>query len=98
MSQALPPISPYSHGMSKGAIVVRTIFRGIARTSKTYTLELGPLRATGVPALLFAVSGVVLAGGIAALLARGASRLPETLSEARGLADSLRSNRPRLHS
>jgi len=83
--------------MSKGAIVVRTVFRGIAKTSKTYTLQLGPLRATGLPALLAAVAGVVVAGGVAALLARSGGRLPETLSEARGLAESLRSRNPRLN-
>lgn len=82
--------------MSKGSSVVKAIFRGLARTSQTYTLELGPLRATGVPALLLGVTGIVLASGVTALLARQGERLPETLREARGLAESLRSNRTRL--
>lgn len=97
-AQDLLQAALYLPRMSKGAFVVRAVFRGIARTSRTYTLDLAAFRATGVPALLVAVSGVVIAGGIAALLARGASRLPETLAEARGLADSLLGNRPRLQS
>jgi len=82
--------------MSKGSSIVKAVFRGIAVTSKTYTLEFGPLRASGVPALLLGVTGIVLAGGITALLARQGERLPETLREARGLAESLRAPRPRL--
>lgn len=57
--------------------------------TKTFTLEIGPLRATGVPAILLGVSGVVLASGVTAALSKGATRLPETLSEARGLAEAL---------
>ncbi|MHB8146123.1 MAG: hypothetical protein ACYDGM_02525 [Vulcanimicrobiaceae bacterium] len=82
--------------MSKGSSVVKAVFRGIARASKTYTLEIGPLRASGMPALLLGVTGIVLASGITALLARQGERLPETLREARGLAESLRTTRPRL--
>lgn len=74
--------------------IVKSVFRGIARTQKTFTIEIGPVRATGVPAILIAVSGVVVASGIAGLIGRG--RLPETLREARGLAESLREQRHRL--
>lgn len=82
--------------MSKGTGIAKAIFRGLARTSKTFSLELGPLRASGVPALLLGVTGIVLASGVTALLARQGERLPETLREARGLAESLRTSRPRL--
>jgi hypothetical protein len=61
------------------------------------TIEVGPLRATGVPAILLAVTGIVVASGIAGALVRGAARLPETLSEARSLAETLRGDPPRLN-
>lgn len=73
-------------------------FRGLSRVTRTFKLEVGPLKAQGVPAVLVAVTGVVLAGGIARALSQGADRLPETLREARGLAQSLRREEiPRLH-
>ena len=82
--------------MNKRASIVRAIFRGIARLQKSFTIEIGPLRATGVPAVLLGVSGIVLASGVTAALAKGATRLPETLSEARGLAEALNAGSPRL--
>lgn len=83
--------------MAKRAATVKAVFKGIARTQASFTLELGPLRATGVPAILVAVTGVVVAGGIASMLAKGAARLPETLREARTLAETLRGDRTRLN-
>ena len=83
--------------MAKGASIVRAVFRGIARTQKTFTIEIGPLRASGVPAILMAVTGVVVASGVASMLGRAGERLPETLGEARGLAEALRPDRARLH-
>jgi len=83
--------------MAKNASILRSIFRGIARTQRTFTIEVGSIRATGVPAILIATTGVVIAGGIASMLTRGAPRLPETLREARGLAEALRSGNPRLN-
>ena len=56
------------------------------------------MRATGVPAILIGVTGIVLASGVTAALAKGATRLPETLGEARGLAEALNSRAPRLRS
>ena len=56
------------------------------------------MRATGVPAVLVGVTGIIVAGGVTAALAKSASRLPETLGEARGLADSLNARNPRLKS
>lgn len=83
--------------MAKGATVVRAVFKGIARMGQTYTIEVGPVRATGVPAILIGVTGIVLASGVAALLSRAGGRLPETLREAQGLAQTLRGDRPRLN-
>jgi hypothetical protein len=84
--------------MNKSAGIIKAIFRGLARAAKTFTLEIGPVRATGVPAILLGVTGVVLASGITAALAKSANRLPETLSEARGLAEALTSPPKRLQS
>jgi len=84
--------------MNKRASVLRAVLRGLARVQKTFTIEIGPLRATGVPAILMGVTGIVLASGITAALAKGAPRLPETLGEARGLAEALTGNAPRLKS
>ncbi|MGD0968442.1 MAG: hypothetical protein ABR949_09170 [Candidatus Aquilonibacter sp.] len=81
----------------KRAAIVRAVFRGLARMQREYTLEVGPVRATGVPAILLGVCGIVAASGVAAFLARSAKRLPETLSEAKGLAQTLRGDRPRLN-
>jgi hypothetical protein len=84
--------------MSNASSIVKAILRGMHRTYKTFSIEIGPLRATGVPAILIGVTGIVLASGITAALAKGATRLPETLSEARGLAEALSSNPKRLQS
>jgi hypothetical protein len=84
--------------MPKNAAVVRAVFKGLARASSTYRLEVGPVRATGIPAVLVAVCGIVVAGGVAAALSKGARQLPETLREAKGLAQTLRGDRPRLTS
>lgn len=83
--------------MAKRTSVIRAIFRGITRVQSTFSIEIGPIRATGVPAILVAVTGVVAAGGFAALLSRNAALVPETLREARGLAETLRGERPRLN-
>lgn len=65
------------------------VFRGVARVQKTFSFQLGPLRATGMPAILLGIGGIVLAGGLAAALSKSAPRLPETLGEARGLAEAM---------
>ncbi|HTU81615.1 MAG TPA: hypothetical protein VMF61_05775 [Candidatus Acidoferrales bacterium] len=77
---------------------IKAFLRGMARLQRAFTIELGPVRASGVPAILLGVSGIVLASGVTAALAKGATRLPETLSEARGLAEAIGANRPRLKS
>jgi hypothetical protein len=76
----------------------RAFFRGLARVQRTFNIEIGPLRASGIPAVLIGVTGIVLASGVTAALAKGATRLPETLGEARGLAEALNARAPRLKS
>jgi hypothetical protein len=83
--------------MPKSAALVRAVFKGLARTGTTYSIEFGPIRATGVPAILVGVCGIVVASGVAAILSRSAGRLPETLREARGLAQTLRGEPPSLN-
>lgn len=73
-------------------------FKGLARVTKTFSLEVGPLRAQGVPAVLVAVTGVVLATGVARALMQSSDRLPETLREARSLAQAMRPEVPKLPS
>jgi hypothetical protein len=84
--------------MNKRARTLRALFRGLARLQRSFTIEVGPLRASGVPAILLGVTGIVLASGVTAALAKGANRLPETLGEARGLAEALNAGSPRLKS
>jgi hypothetical protein len=71
-------------------------FKGLARVTKTFSLEVGPLRAQGVPAVLVAVTGVVAAAGVARALAKSSDRLPETLREARALAQTFKPDQPQL--
>lgn len=73
-------------------------FRGLSKVTKTFSLEVGPVRAQGVPAVLVAVTGVVLAGGVARALMQSSDRLPETLREARSLALAMRSEQTKLSS
>lgn len=77
---------------------LNAFFKGVSKVTKTFTLEVGPLRATGVPAVLAAVGGVVLAAGVTRILATHSERLPETLREARALAQTLRPEQPKLKS
>lgn len=83
--------------MSQRGRVVKAIFRGIARVQQSFELQVGPIHARGVPAILIGVTGIVVASGITAMLAKSAERLPETLREARGLTESLRGGRPPLN-
>jgi hypothetical protein len=80
------------------AVNFNKMFKGLARVTETFTLEIGPLRATGVPAALIGLAGVVLAAGTVRTLAQHSERLPETLREARALAQTLRPEPPQLRS
>ncbi len=84
--------------MKRRMRTLAAFFRGAARLQKSFTLEIGPLRATGVPAILMGASGIIIASGITAALRQSANRLPETLGEARGLAQTLSGGSPRLKS
>ncbi len=64
---------------------------------KTFTIEVGPIRATGAPAMLIAATGAIVAGGIAMALARASDRLPETIRETNNLTRTLRSERSFLN-
>jgi hypothetical protein len=84
--------------MNNRARALRAFFRGVARLQRSFTIEIGPIRASGVPAILLGVTGIILASGVTAALTKGATRLPETLGEARGLAEALNAGTPRLKS
>jgi hypothetical protein len=84
--------------MNKRIGTLRAFLRGMARVQKSFTIQIGPLRATGVPAILIGVSGIVLASGVTNALSKSANRLPETLGEARGLAEAITGGSPRLKS
>lgn len=56
--------------------------RDLARVTKTFRLEVGPLRARGVPAILLGVSAVVASAGFARLLTNNPAALSETIREA----------------
>lgn len=75
----------------------KAVFRGMARVQETFEVHIGPIHARGVPAILVAVTGIVVGSGIAAMLAKSAERLPETLREARGLSDSIRGTTTHLN-
>ena len=77
---------------------LKAFLRGVARVQKSFTIQIGPVRATGVPAILLGVSGLVLATGLTNALNKSANRLPETLGEARGLAEAIGGRSPRLKS
>lgn len=73
-------------------------FKGVSRVTRTFRIEVGPIRAQGVPAVLIGVTGIVVAAGIASALSKSSDRLPETLREARALAQTLQADdRGRLH-
>lgn len=84
--------------MNKRSSSIKAFLRGAARLQESFTIQFGSLRATGVPAILLAVSGVVIASGITNALNKSANRLPEALGEARGLAEALGNGSPRLKS
>ncbi len=98
MPQAFRRGATYNAAMDVRGRRLRALFRGLARLQRSFTIEVGPVRATGVPAILLGVTGIVLAAGVTAALAKGATRLPETLGEARGLAEAMNTGSPRLRS
>lgn len=74
-------------------------FKGMARLVREFRIEVGPVKAQGVPAILVAVTGIVLAGGVAVALSKASGDLPATLRQANDLAKTLRGDEsPRLTS
>ena len=97
--QAFRSSVTYHQAMNNRAKSLRAFFRGLARVQQTFSIEIGPLRASGVPAILVGVTGILVASGVTIALSKGATRLPETLGEARGLAEALNAGHsPRLKS
>jgi hypothetical protein len=56
-------------------------------------IRIGSLRAQGVPAIVLAVAGIVLAAGATKTLQACAPNLPETIRELRQLAETTRRSR-----
>ena len=75
---------------------IQKVLKQIRKATKSFSIEAGPFRARGVPAVLVAVTGLVAAAGVASALSHTADRLPETLREARALAQTLRHDRVQL--
>ncbi|MDH2910250.1 MAG: hypothetical protein HKL92_04160 [Candidatus Eremiobacteraeota bacterium] len=72
---------------------IGSALKGLAKLQRSFDLRIGPIRASGVPAILLGTAAVVLAAGAARALARAGEALPETLREAKGLAQTLRDSR-----
>ena len=64
--------------------------KNLARVTKTFKLEVGSLRAQGIPAVLLGAAAVVLAAGVSRTLVNATPSLPEAFREARGLLGALR--------
>ncbi|MGH7662249.1 MAG: hypothetical protein ACRENA_15185 [Vulcanimicrobiaceae bacterium] len=73
-------------------------YRDLARVTKTFRLQIGPLRARGVPAVLLGVSSIVAATGFARLLAENPAALTETIREATRFMGMLRGDALQLKS
>ena len=67
-------------------------FKDAARLAKSFKIEFGGFRAQGAPAVILAMGGAALAVSAVRLFAANAAVLPETLREAKGLVQALRSS------
>lgn len=67
--------------------------RNVARIFKTFRLHAGGLEAEGIPAVLLACAGVILAFGAVRAVDRNAPVLPEAFREAKGLLEAIRAER-----
>jgi hypothetical protein len=65
-------------------------FRELSRVTKTFRLEVGPLKARGVPAILLGSAAIVASAGFARLLANNPTALTETIREATRFVGVLR--------
>ena len=75
-------------------VEAKSVLKGVARILRTFSIEVGPIRATGAPAMLVALTGVIVGVGVATALTRASSQLPESLREAKGLINRLRNDDP----
>ncbi len=67
-------------------------FKDLARLAKAFKIQVGGFRAQGAPAVILAAGGLTLAAGLVRILSQNASMLPETLREAKGLVEAIRSD------
>lgn len=67
--------------------------RYVARIIKSFKLRAGGLEAEGVPAVIMAAAGVILALGAVRAIDRNAPVLPEAFREAKGLLEAIRGDR-----
>ncbi|MGA3037879.1 MAG: hypothetical protein ABSE64_10420 [Vulcanimicrobiaceae bacterium] len=63
--------------------------------TKTFRLEIGPLKARGVPAILLGSAAIVASAGFARLLVQNPAVLSETIREATRFVGVLRGDTPR---
>jgi hypothetical protein len=68
-------------------------WKAISRVTKSFNLRVGGLEAEGVPAVILAWAGIVLAVGVVRALDRNAPVLPEAFREAKGLLEAVRGER-----
>jgi len=64
-----------------------------ARVLRASRLRFGDVRATGVPAILIGVAGIILAAGVSRSMGTIAPMLPETLRELKSLVEAGRDAR-----
>jgi hypothetical protein len=64
-----------------------------ARVLRASRIRIGKVRATGVPAILIGVAGVIVAAGVSRSFRTIAPMLPETLRELKSLVDAGRDAR-----
>jgi hypothetical protein len=64
-----------------------------ARVLRASRLRFGDVRATGVPAILIGVAGIILAAGVSRSMGTVAPMLPETLRELKSLVEAGRDAR-----
>jgi hypothetical protein len=63
-------------------------FRDLVRLTTKAKLTYGEFRATGLPAVIISLSGLVLASGVARAIASSAASLPETFREGRAMIEA----------
>jgi hypothetical protein len=65
----------------------------LVRMFKSFELRIGGVEARGIPAVIMACAGMVLAVGAVRALNRNAPVLPEAFREAKGLLEAIRGDR-----